>query len=231
MADGLFDPSSIYNSLKQQNLLPQQSTTQSSRSNSGTYVPSRNLLFASKATDQENKNTLAHEMSHAAQRNLLLPAAKNIAKKSDKSFQEQQFLDAFRKLLPSLNSGASSTERKQALKEQDKLTEALFKNKAPKDSYNTYRTDPEELQSFGVGNMSQKGQPANQLSNLHLDPTMATEFSLLMKLYENLGIPLKEQATKQRQLNIDKASAKPGRYADIPFSTMYADPFKDTTKD
>tara|TARA_R110000803_G_scaffold205868_1_gene272786 strand:+ start:47 stop:742 length:696 start_codon:yes stop_codon:yes gene_type:complete len=231
MAESLFNPSSIYSNLKQQNLLPQQSADYSLGSNSGTYLPDRNLLFAPDATDQENKNTLAHEMSHAAQHSLLLPAAKKIAKKTDKTPQEQRFLDAFRKLLPSLKSGAKVSDRKQATKEQDKLTEALFKNKAPKDAYNTYRTQPQELQSFGVGNMSQKGQPTNQLNNLHLDPTMASEFSLLMNLYENLGAPLKEEATKQRQTDIAKASAKPGRYADIPFSTVYVDPFRDTTKD
>ena len=231
MAESLFNPSSIYNSLKQQKLLPQQSATHSLGSNSGTYLPDRNLMFAPAVTDEDSKNTLAHEMSHAAQHSLLLPAAEQIAKKSDKTPQEQQFLDAFRKLLPSLKSGAKLSDRLRATKEQDKLTEALFKNKAPKDAYNSYRTESQELQAFGVGSMSQKGQPTNQLNNRHLDPTMASEFSLLMNLYENLGAPLKEEATKQRQTLIDKASAKPGRYADIPFSTMYVDPFRDTTKD
>ena len=231
MAESLFNPSSIYSNLKQQNLLPQQSADYSLGNASGSYIPDRNLLFAPNATDQENRNTLAHEMSHAAQYNLFLPATKTIAKKKDKTPEEQQFLDAFRKLLPSLKSGAKVSDRKQAIDVQDKLTEALFKNKSPRDAYNSYRTESQELQAFGVGNMSQKGQPTNQLQNLHLDPTMASEFSLLMNLYENLGAPLKEEATKRRQTLIDKASVKPGRYADIPFSTMYVDPFRDTTKD
>lgn len=98
MADGLFDPSRLYDALKQYNLLPSYGNFSPPNGNVGVFRNQTNSLIApSRDTD-----TMAHEMTHAVQFNLLKEAAQVIQKKKQAgqslTDQEKQYLRASEQL-------------------------------------------------------------------------------------------------------------------------------------
>jgi hypothetical protein len=98
MAGGLFDASRLYNVLKEADLLPTWTQRKSPETGYSGFYPELNRLFADKGA----RNDVAHEMTHAVQRNVLEATASSLAekqKKSKLSKQEQQFINAYNQLL------------------------------------------------------------------------------------------------------------------------------------
>lgn len=103
--------------------------------------------------------TLVHELAHAAQRQLI----NQYYSKDDPA--SPQFKQAYQKLM---------------MKEKDKEVAALLNPSFAKDS-DPYRMRGSELQAFGMGNSSVDG-PGTYRAAPHIDPTMATEFQILLDL-------------------------------------------------
>lgn len=231
MADSLFNPSELYEMLKQQGLLPRLiDANPYGQRGAGLFSESKNVVVArdpSKAgfpSIQENRtDTLAHELTHAAQFNLLYPALKTIQSKEiakeKLTAQEIQFAEAMGKLMrenPSLKA----------------MVEKLYTNTGNKEE-DRYRTMLPELQAWGVGYMSRPTNPMNREKpniNPHLNPSMATEFSILSNLYSKLPENTKSVSSRLRQEDIS-GSRKNDREGFVQDSRdIFSDPFKYTIK-
>ena len=211
---GLFDPSTIYAQLASAGLLPQWAQQRPLTSADGSYNPDRNKMIAATASSPFEKGTLAHETTHAAQFNLLYPAFNRIADKLKKGSEvspiESQYFEAAKKILGVQPFGKYSANEDRESKESfKKAVDSMYRSKSGDESYKSYRTQPHELQAFGVGNMTQGGMHASTKQALvggnyspHLDPSFATEFDIIMSLYGKLPTGIKEEATKKRKEDI-----------------------------
>ena len=161
MANGLFDPSSIYNFLAQNNYLPKIVTANLNQGTSGSYAPGNIVKLSPNLqnyTEDAQQRTLAHEMTHSAQ-SLMADKAYELSNSYFLSPEEKQFLKAY-----------------QAFRTQPLLQE--------QDKEDKYRTGANERGAFGVGNMSVP-IPADYATRKHVDPTEATQFDILMGLYKS----------------------------------------------
>ena len=150
---GLFDPSTIYAQLSAAGLLPQWAAmTRSPETGDSGYYASLNRMFAPK----DQKDVASHEMTHAAQGNLLEPTASLLADKQSKgklSEQEAQFLEAYSKLTGRPYSAGSfnSKKEKELAEGQRKVVDALYTSRLKAEdknsNFNRYRTTPNELQA------------------------------------------------------------------------------------
>ena len=211
---GLFDPSSIYTQLAAAGLLPQWAQQRPLTGTDGSYNPDRNKMIAASPNNSFEKGTLAHEITHAAQFNLLYPAFNRIADKlkqgSEISPVETQYFEAAKKLLGVQPFGKYSANEDRANKESfKKAVDSMYRSKSGDESYKSYRTQPHELQAFGVGNMTQGGMHAATKQKLiggnyspHLDPSFASEFDIIMSLYGKLPSAVKEESSKKRKEDI-----------------------------
>jgi hypothetical protein len=228
---GLFNPTEIYNMLRQQGLLPRLiDANPYGQRGAGLFSESKNVVVArdpSKAgfpSIQENRtDTLAHELTHAAQFNLLYPALKTInskvTAKEKLTTQEVQFSEAMDKLMsenPSLKAMLGKMYTSEGIRADDK-----------------YRTSLPELQAWGVGYMS---RPTNSMNkekdniNPHLNPSMATEFSILSDLYSRLPDNVKAVSSRLKQDEI-KSNRKSDREGMVRDSVdIFDDPFKSTIR-
>jgi hypothetical protein len=231
MADGLFDPSRLYNVLKEQGLLPRVSKQYSPEVGEPSYYPVFNKLFTGR---NAVRSTVAHEMTHAVQANIIQATAKYLAEKEDKTEQEKQYLSAYQKLMLG-NEGMSSyryTENMEKLSEPyRKSVEALY-GKPLKSESDKYRTSPDEAQAFGVGNMSISGQPF-MFAQKHMDPSYATEFDILLSMYDKLPSNIKQATTAKRKDDIGYTTKwfgkqNKGLEQNAEFSDLFSDPFAPT---
>jgi hypothetical protein len=127
----------------------------------GAYNGTTNELYLSPRGG--NTTTATHEMSHALD-NTMNRRYLDLQSKQNLSPIQQQFKDGFEKLKPA-------------------------QTKLPLGN-DPYRFSPQELRSFGVGNMVDKGNPNAALGYTdvpqHLDPTMATDAAVLRELYRRM---------------------------------------------
>jgi hypothetical protein len=228
---GLFDPSEIYNALQQRGMLPRLvDANPYGQRGAGLFSEGRNIIVArdpSKASfpsiAEERTDTLAHEMTHAAQFNLLKPALSTIQSKINAkeklSKEEMQFADAMNKLMennPSLSM----------------LLDKMYTSSGNPQN-DRYRTTIPELQAWGVGYMSRPTGPmSREQSNInpHLNPSMASEFSILSSLYSKLPESTKKVSTglKQDDIQSRRKNDKEGFYKESV--DLFADPFKPSIK-
>jgi hypothetical protein len=241
----LFDPSSIYLQLAQAGLLPQWAQQRPFTDADGSYNPDRNKMVAAAPSNPFNKGTLAHETTHAAQFNLLYPAFNRIADKlkqgSEISKAESQYYEAAKKLLDIQPFGRYSANEDRTNKASFKrAVDAMYKSNTGDDSYKSYRTQPHELQAFGVGNMTQGGMHASTKQQLigsnyspHLDPSFASEFDIIMSLYGKLPASLKEAANMKRKEDIKNTTQFLGKDKNdnyYIYEDINKDPFKSSIK-
>jgi hypothetical protein len=228
---GLFNPSDIYDMLQQRGILPRLSDADPyGQRGAGLFSEGKNVIVArdpSKAgfpsIAEGRTDTLAHEMTHAAQFNLLEPAFRRIqSKKIAKeklSNEELQFADGMDKLMrenPSLASLLGKMYSSSGDSKDDK-----------------YRTSIPELQAWGVGYMSRPTYSMNrEKSNInpHLNPSMATEFSILSNLYSKLPENVKKISTELRQDEIDKSRSRDREGLYKESVDLFSDPFKSTIR-
>lgn len=226
---GLFDASRLYEALAAQGLLPQHSPIRS-----GYYDQSANRMTGI------TPSTMAHEMTHAVQWNLLMNSARAIQEKKREgekvSPQEDQFLDAIQKMYgDSFGTVGQRDLRTRTNQEQSqRIKEAqlkdLYKSKGNRD-YDLYRTGRRELEAFGVGDMSSMNVPQDVPP--HLNPTMAQEFDVLFTLYNSLPASVKESFAGKRKEELEWMKNR--GYRDekldvLDFEDFRADPFKPTIK-
>jgi hypothetical protein len=114
-------------------------------------------------------STVVHELTHATQRQMgwQYSDLKQKAKKQDLTSKEQQFVDAYEKLI--YNFGKQYTQPLTA----QKIAPDWAKSKEG------YRASGGELAAFGMGSTV---SPNTNPAPLHIDPSYATEFSILLDL-------------------------------------------------
>ena len=230
MADGLFsgfDPSRLYNVLKEQGLLPRTAQQMSPQTGTPAYMPDFNFLYTGR---HRNKQTEAHEMTHAVQHNVLQATVDAIKNKDKKTAQEVQFLEAYRKLMGIGENTKKAKENKAAF---DKTAAALY-GKPVETSYDRYRTGPLEAQAWGVENMTMKEQPFTG-ARQHMDPSYTTEFDILLSMYDKLSPELKQTSAAQRKEDIahGKNWYREQRQAienASELNDLFEDPFRPTVK-
>jgi hypothetical protein len=233
MADGLFNPSRLYEALAAQGLLPQVAKQNSPETGDPGYYSAFNKVFLGR---NEAKDVAAHEMTHAVQSNIIQAAAKSITEKKNKTDQEKQFLAAYQKLmvgaegLPVFNMTEALDELSTAYK---KSASALYGSPITS-TYDKYRTSPREAQAFGVGNMSTASQPFIGVQR-HMDPTYTTEFDILLSMYDKLSDSVKKSASDQRKKDIKSSTnffSRQNRDLEqsAEFIDLFSDPFAPTIK-
>lgn len=119
-------------------------------------------------------STVLHELTHAADKELDTQYYQAKYKKSDLTPQEQQFLDAYVKLSKNPTARNDNPAKWPRLQLANKLSPEWAKEE------NQYRATMGELPAWGMGSTVQRDRDYNP--PLHLDPTMATEFLILMDL-------------------------------------------------
>lgn len=116
-------------------------------------------------------STLTHELTHASQREMENQRnQKNIADQAAK----QQFLDAYSKLVYNKDKKLSQRFGQNVLAE--KLGPAWSKENE------AYRSSIVELPAFAMGNVTKKDNRDSYTTPPHLDPTLATEYQILLDL-------------------------------------------------
>jgi len=245
VADGLFNPSRLYEVLKQYGLLPKHANFSPAGEASGLFSADLNRLVAPDAKlvsrDQYSKDatmaTLTHEMTHAVQNNLLQNTAIEIQQKKQKGAkltdQEQQYLRAAEQIFSRQygNIGSyNSANMRSDIKSYKNLTNDMFSSPTGNKNFESYRKFPDEAQAFGVGNMSYQSNLRGTGVNPHFDPSVTTEFDILLSMYQNLPESLKSSAAtvKQGQIERSRQNTK-DVYLDLS-GDMLKNPFADTTR-
>lgn len=117
----------------------------------------------------------------------------------------------------------------------DKAVRALYKNTGEggkKSQYDRYRTSPVELQAFGIGAMTQGGRQKQYYDFLpaHLDPSFATEFSILTDQFKKLPQDVKVTSEASKK-TIETSRKTPNKeHSDYLFEDILKDPFASTIK-
>ena len=245
MADSLFDPSRLYEALKQYNLLPKHANYSPSGGATGLFSPELNRLVAPDAAlvgkDQYPRDatmaTLSHEMTHAVQSNLLENTAYEIQKKKQSgqqlTDQEQQYLRAaqqiFGKQYANVGNFNSSQYRADTAAYKN-MVKNMYSSPTGNKDYEAYRTSPDEAQAFGVGNMSYQSDLKRTGQNPHFDPSMATEFDILFSMYKNLPESLKSSAAVTKKAQIEKNRRNSDDYYLQTAKDLFKNPFEPTIK-
>jgi hypothetical protein len=219
MADGLFNPSRLYDVLKQYGLLPKQANMYPAGEATGLFNPEINRVVAPDASltgrnedlRDQNLNTLAHEMSHSVQQNLLINTAIAIQKKKQQGAkltdQEQQYLRASEQMFVDQFGNVGSFDKsknRSDTKAFENMSRQMYTSPRGDKDYERYRRSPMEAQAFGVGKMSVPSNQRSEGENPHFNPSMATEFDILLSMYQNLPESLKRSAALSKQTQIEK---------------------------
>ena len=123
--------------------------------------------------------TVVHELTHAADHQIdtQYHELKQKARKADLTLAEQQFVNAYERLSykPHAYGG------KPAVAQRKSMAQTL--DPAWTDKHSGYRATNVELPAWGMGATQGKASGVRDYRPpLHLDPTMATEFSILLDL-------------------------------------------------
>jgi hypothetical protein len=240
MADRLFDPSRLYEALKQQNLLPRFGNF-TPPGKEGLFNSQTNTLVA----ESSNRDAMAHEMTHAVQFNLLKEAAQVIQnkKKAGQSLtdQEAQYLRAAEQIFKEQYGNVYQYDRSKDVQDTTALkgVQSLYADPKKDKDMQYYRTKPTEMQAFGVGRMSQpsvagiapnRDAAMTTGANPHLDPTMTTEFDILFSMFNSLPKDLQNSVGVSRQNNV-KENRQFYNDTYLPYtSDIFSNPFPRSIK-
>jgi|DEB0MinimDraft_10_1074344.scaffolds.fasta_scaffold35784_1 hypothetical protein len=233
MADNLYKPSGLFEEMQKRDLTPSYGDF-SVTGASGMYIPGVNVLFAPKDFAGTG-TTLPHEVAHAYVSNVLQPAYMELGNKKSRNWskEEKQFADAAMKLFPDLFPSFffNPKERKEDF---EKSKAALVGDRKVEDA--RYRLSQDELIGFGVGESSVPyvDRPGKIDYNVggHLNPTMASQLSILTELYNKLPEELKQKAAEKRKASIgDYKEEKRLSKVKDEVSDVFENPFKNTLLD
>ena len=233
MADNLYKPSGLFEEMQKRNLTPSYGDF-SVTGASGMYIPGVNVLFAPKDFAGTG-TTLPHEVAHAYVSNILQPAYMELGNKKSRNWskEEKQFADAAMKLFPDLFQSFFFEPQERRL-EFLQARNALIGDRKVKDA--GYRLSQGELIGFGVGESSVPyvDRPGKIDYNVggHLNPTMASQLSILTELYKKLPEELKQKAAEKRKASIgDYREEKSLSRVKDEVSDVFENPFKNTLLD
>ena len=245
MADGLFDPSRLYEALKQYGLLPKHANFFPSGDAMGLFSPETNRLVAPDArlagtnprVIDSRLGTLAHEMTHAVQNNLLRNTAYTLQQKKQEgkelTEQEKQYLRAAEQIFVDQfgNIGNfNSAKDRQDRESYRNMTKDMYVSETGNKDFDIYRKSPTEAQAFGVGSMSFPSNLRRTGVNPHFDPSMTTEFDILLSMFEKLPESVKKSAAIEKQAKIEK-NRQGSNDVYLNFSKdMFQNPFESTVK-
>ena len=233
MADNLYKPSGLFEEMQKRDLTPSYGDF-SVTGASGMYIPGVNVLFAPKDFAGTG-TTLPHEVAHAYVSNVLQPAYMELGNKKSRNWskEEKQFADAAMKLFPDLFPSFffNPKERKEDF---EKSKAALVGDRKVEDA--RYRLSQDELIGFGVGESSVPyvDRPGKIDYNVggHLNPTMASQLSILTELYNKLPEDVKQKAAETRKASIrDYKKEKRLSKVKDDISDVFENPFKNTLLD
>ena len=232
MADNLYKPSGLFEEMRNRNLKPSYGAF-SVIGADGMYFPSSNVLLAPKDPTGTD-STLPHEVAHAYVRNILQPAYMELGSKKSRNWskEEKQFADAAMKLFPDLFTSFFFDPHERDL-QFEKSRDALIGDRKVKDA--GYRLSQGELIGFGVGESSVPyvDRPRERDYNVggHLNPTMASQLSILTELYKKLPEELKQKAAEKRKASIEDYKEEP-KFSKIKYeiSPVFENPFKNTLR-
>ena len=233
MADNLYKPSGLFEEMQKRNLTPSYGDF-SVTGASGMYIPGVNVLFAPKDFAGTG-TTLPHEVAHAYVSNVLQPAYMELGNKKSRNWskEEKQFADAAMKMFPGIFKSFffNPKERKEDF---EKSKAALVGDRKVEDA--RYRLSQDELIGFGVGESSVPyvDRPGKIDYNVggHLNPTMASQLSILTELYNKLPEELKQKAAEKRKASIgDYKEEKRLSKVKDEVSDVFENPFKNTLLD
>jgi hypothetical protein len=147
------------------------------------------ILFDRRYGAIPQSSTVIHELTHAADRQLGF----HYAALKEQGIQNQ-FTDAYEQFrtVPRRSLLDSSERKGMGVEEAIKK---LSPNSWREDN-KEYRTDPKEAIAYGVGNSATKTRDSYD-TPLHLDPTLSTNFRILMDLANRFPIP-KPKETKKK---------------------------------
>lgn len=132
-------------------------------------VPNRGIVSLNEAAKQWDPTqmapTMTHELTHAAEKQMIKQYYE-INKKTNKTELEKQFLNNFQKIL-----GSSEGEIRNWIKQ---IAPEFAKQESD------YRATAGEGLAFGVGNSAFEKTASDRPAPLHVDPTIATMFGLLL---------------------------------------------------
>ncbi len=174
------DFKTLYSFLQDKNSLPEMKVDPSIDSRGvftyGDGMPSSGVLSVG-GSSQGYVSTLVHEMTHAADRQMIRLSQdieKAIRNKEKVSNEEKQFLENWKKSFGARSIGEGGGEAVG----MKSLMKSVADPKWLSDNQD-YRTTRSESIAHGVGNVNKK---ASEIYNLqtHMDPSIATEFMILL---------------------------------------------------
>jgi len=245
MANGLFDASRLYDVLKQYGLLPKHANYSPAGDVSGLFSPELNRMVApdaslvgkNKYSRDATMATMAHEMTHAVQNNLLLNTAMQIQYKKQRgeklSDQEQQYLRASEQIFADQFGNIGSFDKRKFMQDKESyknMMKDFYSSPRGDADFERYRRSPSEAQAFGVGNMSYSSDLSRPGQNPHLDPSMAQEFDILLSMYQNLPESLKSSAASTKKTRIEKNRENSDDYYLQTAKDLFKNPFEPTIK-
>lgn len=138
-------------------------------------IPERGVVSINESAKTWNPEamspTMVHEMTHATERQLIKQYYET-KQKQNKTDLDRQFMDNFQKII-----GSSEPEIANWLK---KVSPAFYEeNKG-------YRAKSNEALAFGVENAAFKAPDSDRPAPQHIDPTIATQFQLLLDQAQRL---------------------------------------------
>ena len=125
-------------------------------------------------------STVVHELTHAADRQLKDQYLNLKHNKSNLSPEEEQFVAAYQKLSQNTNPMVFGLKRYP----KEELANYLSPEWNKKNQ--RYRASEPELPAWGMASTIDSKDSREYNAPLHLDPTMATEFSILMNMAHRL---------------------------------------------
>ena len=122
-------------------------------------------------------STVVHELTHAADNQITSQYYDLKNKRGDLTPQERQFMQAYEKLVYDQFGRDKAFPR-------ENLAQKLNPEWAKKQG--DYRATSTELPAWGMGSVVDPSNSREYSAPLHLDPTMATEFSILLDMARKL---------------------------------------------
>ena len=130
---------------------------------------------------REGPNTVVHELTHAADRQIEKQYFDLLQKRGKLTPLEQQFMQTYEKLVKGRRGFFDRTNVNYDMR--DVMAQRMNPQWAAEES--KYRASSSELPAWAMGQMAER-EPDSYNPPLHLDPTMATEFSILLDMAKRL---------------------------------------------
>ena len=204
---GLFDPTPMWEQMKAQGLLPQR--VDASIGSGAVYYPNQNSMIAEtiNAQDpqyQENmRDTLSHEYTHAWNENILKPLIATILAKEDRTPQEENFLKATKQLAGDIYPEPAPNKVLDSLIDKAKYLGYLVKLTGDS-KVHPLKQEDQERQAYSIGEMTANAPPdpeyrvASDEKGSHRNASITKDYSVLMDLANRLPEATKKAAAQKR---------------------------------